>query len=251
MLAAMLKLSRPVSASLLGAALAVPCILFACVGTDPIPEATPGTDGGVDATVDTDGGADSATPERPTDPASPALCNDYCATIMESCTGDNAQFDNEATCAAMCSSWLTGRENARTGNSAHCRLTFAKTAGDAQSCREAGPFATTRCGTPCAGFCEVVAKHCDPNKSGYTDVSACKERCGSDATHYAIQLDAGFGPDSTRVPNANTLNCRAYHMHLALSSPPGTLENHCGHVAPVPTDGMCSGDAGAEVIRAR
>jgi hypothetical protein len=252
MLAAMLKLSRPVSAALLGASVVVPLILFACVGTEPLPDEVQGADGGIDGTAPaTDGGVDSATPAEPTDPASPALCAEYCGAIMDGCTGENAQYDSEATCRAVCSSWLTGKPNARTGNTAHCRLTQAKTAGDTQSCREAGPFASGRCGTPCGGFCEVVAKHCDPKLSGYSDVSACKERCGSEASHYVIQLDAGFGPDPARVPNANTFNCRAYHMHLALSAPPSTLEGHCVHVGPTPADGMCSGDAGAETIVAR
>lgn len=252
MLAAMLKLSRPVSAALLGASVVVPLILFACVGTEPLPDEVQGADGGVDsATPATDGGVDNPNPPGPTDPASPALCEEYCGVIMKNCDGDNAQYASEDTCLAICSSWRTGKEDAVVGNSAHCRLNFAKTASDTPSCREAGPFASGKCGRPCESFCGVVAEHCDPKLSGYGDVSNCEERCGDTKSHYVIQLDAGFGPDPSRVPNANTFNCRAYHMHLALGDVPSTLAGHCIHVGPTPADGMCSGDAGAEVIPAR
>lgn len=119
-----------------------------------------GCDGGgkdaddTDVSDDTDTTADDTdtTPADDTDPPATTGCALYCEQLSTNCTGDNAQYLDEADCMSFCeaSGWPDGDAGAQGGNSIACRIYHggAPAAGDpASHCPHAGPTGATVCGT--------------------------------------------------------------------------------------------------------
>ena len=82
--------------------------------------------------------------------AQPPTCQEYCATVVSACTGDNAAYADEATCMNTCSNvegWRPGNASDTSGNSIGCRLLHADAAESdpAFHCPIAGPSGGQTC----------------------------------------------------------------------------------------------------------
>ncbi len=73
------------------------------------------------------------------DHARPVTCERYCATVVSNCTGDNAEYDGQADCEAVCADWEQGEPAATSGDTISCRYTYAQQAADDEVCLDAGP----------------------------------------------------------------------------------------------------------------
>jgi hypothetical protein len=72
-------------------------------------------------------------------------CEVYCDVVMNNCTGENAQYEDQSACMTECSNMSTqGEPGATSGDTVQCRIThagFAGTTSDGPSvhCSHAGP----------------------------------------------------------------------------------------------------------------
>lgn len=187
-------------------AIAIAVSLAACGGGDD------GGDGSADGS-DSDGGA-SVIDGAPggSDGATAASCDDYCASIMASCTGALTQYYDLPSCLASCALFPPGEPGADSGDSLACRVTHAALAVDEPDphCRHAGPSGGGVCGIPCDAYCDLVIPVCDL----YADDAACMETC------------AGFpesGMYSIRESRKNNVECRIFHATRATVD-----DGHCG-----------------------
>src|SRR5690606_37491571 len=69
------------------------------------------------------------------------LCREYCDVVMVNCTEDNAVYQTDEQCMAVCASLEQGSTLEPTGNTAACRLNRAENATrePQNQCRLAGP----------------------------------------------------------------------------------------------------------------
>lgn len=163
-----------------------------------------------------DGGvADGGSPDAPT-------CADYCAAVMSSCTGDDAQYASPEECLSFCALLPLGMTGESKGDSVACRQFYAGSAAktDNTYCAAAGPFGGGTCGDRCPIFCELTQSAClGGGESGapppYASYSDCQTACVS----YGY-VDGGLdgGGESTTGPDGgNTLNCRLFYLREAVS----------------------------------
>lgn len=152
----------------------------------------------------------------------PTLCERYCSTVTEHCTGSFAVYTSYGTCLAVCDRLPEGTEGARTGNSLQCRLGAAQSAkGEVPHyCPIAGPGGNGVCGTNCESLCSLRARVCAGFSAG--DLESCSSECAKlqDLGNYSTDLDVGqyAGPH---------VQCRLYHLSAAAADDP---EQHCSHV---------------------
>ncbi|HEY1691414.1 MAG TPA: hypothetical protein VGG39_04590 [Polyangiaceae bacterium] len=195
--------------------------LLACNGLLGIGAASLESDDG--GTVDAGGGGLS--------------CATYCATVMQNCTDENAEYLSADICNAMCPAFELGGAVADTADdTVGCRLFFAQQAAQtpATSCRMAGPLGGNHCGTnPCGPFCAQDIVYCNgratdagavpvPYEGG---VPGCLTSCQS---YPYLTGDAG----DTTSESGNTLNCRLWHLETAYTSNPFAVF-HCPHTEQV------------------
>lgn len=178
---------------------------FACVG-DPV-IGVPPSDGGVDA--------------------SQGKCDEYCSEIRTTCTGDNLQYRNDAECKRFCALLAPGSADDRTQNTVSCRLANAKLGQTKAICANAGPWGGDVCGTRCNTFCEINAATCGTLGAAapYVDRADCLERACRVLT---FDEALGDGVSADRFDGEDTLNCRMFHLGLALDD---ALAGHCPHTA--------------------
>ncbi|WP_437275628.1 hypothetical protein WME90_30825 [Sorangium sp. So ce375] len=168
-------------------------------------------DGGSGATTSSSTGGDGGGGSAPE-----VSCSTYCTAIMANCSGDGAQYSNQASCEAFCANLPEGTAGDTTGNSLACRAYHADAAKtDAPThCIHAGPSGGDVCGTAIETFCEVAPAACP---EVYADKAACDaEAAGFDnAAPYT-------GPGSM----GDTLACRLYHLTEAAA----LAVAHCPHI---------------------
>lgn len=143
-------------------------------------------------------------------------CTTYCAALMANCTGDAAQYKNEASCEAFCADLPEGAAGDTSGNSLACRAyhaTAAATDPDTH-CVHAGPAGAGGCGTAVEAFCSVAPAACP-------DVFADTAACDTAAADFDAE-EPYTGPDSM----GDTLACRLYHLTEATVDP----TTHCPHI---------------------
>lgn len=233
----------------------------ACTGDDSNgPAADSGTTTGSDATSTTDGntgtdgntpvadaGPDSHTPASDAgdagDSAIPLDCNDYCTAVMNACQGSQAQYQTKDECLTACQFFPVGTAGDTTGDTLGCRAYHAVLAATLPNphCWHAGPYGSSVCGASCDDFCEITLGYCSPDAGldggapPYASLSDCKTACAGFAL---APVDAG--PDASPPPSAynaggtndtgNTLDCREYHLGLALTNA-ANQQIHCPHTA--------------------
>lgn len=155
------------------------------------------------------------------------ICPRYCDKLDESCAG--LEYKDRDQCLAACALMKPGNEGDN-DNTAGCRLGQAEkaTKGDGASCKKASAFGGQACGNPCTTFCQLVDAICiqgnDSASKPYTSESSCVEQCAS--LTYDPNGDEGQKQD---FAGADTLNCRMFHLLLAIDDKAG----HCPHTGAV------------------
>jgi hypothetical protein len=152
-------------------------------------------------------------------------CSSYCTEIAKKCGGDKEQYRSNDECLKACGFLELGTIKDGDVNSVGCRLRKAQNANTKDDCAAAGPFGGGVCGSRCASFCNMDSKHCStangvttpPFKGSSAD---CNEAC----VKFAVDASEG---ESTKqqFDGKDTINCRQFHLILALSDAPG----HCPH----------------------
>lgn len=152
----------------------------------------------------------------------PSLCDRYCATVSESCSGALAVYTSLATCQAVCKALPQGQPGAAQGNSVECRLraALATTNELPHRCSSAGPGGNGVCGSDCESLCRLRASVCAGLAT--TDEATCARDCAKleSIGSYSTDVKAGQygGPH---------VQCRLYHVSAAAA---GDAEQHCLHV---------------------
>jgi hypothetical protein len=172
----------------------------------------------------------------------PLTCANYCAVIMQNCSGTNPEYLSSDVCLAMCRYLAPGTfypypsvtpDNV---DSLGCRLWHAHSAAaDPKThCRHAGPLGPDVCGGPCGPFCNLDWRFCADDNGIYPydgGMSQCQTACTSSANFQYAKDDSGDLVDdkAAMIESGNTLNCRLWHLETAmeLSKP----DPHCYHTA--------------------
>jgi hypothetical protein len=152
------------------------------------------------------------------------LCREYCSTVMEACTDENAVYPRIETCLGVCARLEPGDEFEHTNaNNVACRLRQARLAlrspDDARTtCRSAGPGGDGICGTNCEAYCELLDETCPKE---FAEIDDCPEICKG-----IPDLRAG-----SLLAEGNTLQCRLLHVGNATLD----TKTHCPHSSAAPT----------------
>ncbi|PCC74601.1 hypothetical protein SAMN02745121_06967 [Nannocystis exedens] len=145
-------------------------------------------------------------------------CQMYCAAMMGSCTGTNAQYPSNESCLGACGGLPPGSPGETSGNSLSCRAYHAGMASidPGVHCIHAGPSGAGACGQSCEGFCAIATSICPTEHPSPAD---CMATCANfmDTEPYNTEDAAG-----------NTLACRLYHLTIAATGP-AEAQVHCGH----------------------
>jgi hypothetical protein len=161
--------------------------------------------------------------------AATTLCEEYCDTIGEYCSGDQLQYGDIEQCRTVCALLPEGALGEEDRNSVACRLKYAgkaRYAGGvelAAYCRQAGPGGDDRCGSNCEGYCSIMMTTCTRElgtSSYYTSLSECLRQCDRlpDAIPYSWS-----DPD---VADGSSVQCRLFHV---ISAAMADREEHCEH----------------------
>lgn len=170
---------------------------------------------------------------EPTEPAAPDAaaiavlladaCEEYCQTVIDACE-DTPQFKTAAGCQSVCEAMYGFDEEGETGeNTVQCHQQAAENAlnfsDDVETnCVAAGPMGLS-CGGACDNYCEQMERYCPEEFERMDD---CVDLC-RDVPRADVPYTDGF-------PAGNTLECRVYHVQLAVLQQPNRL-THCGHAA--------------------
>jgi len=147
-----------------------------------------------------------------------AGCMMYCAAMMGSCSGADAQYTSVESCLGACAGMPAGDPGSTSGNSLSCRTYHAGMASidPGVHCVHAGPSGAGACGQNCEGFCAIASAICPAE---HPSEGECATACVGIADTEPYNTDDAAG---------NTLACRIYHLMIAATSP-GDAEVHCGH----------------------
>jgi hypothetical protein len=159
------------------------------------------------------------------------LCVKYCDTVEKNCPvgTEFQQYNARPDCIDVCNALPEG-DTEPTGNSVNCRLSKANGAANApdEFCKSAGPAGEGSCGSNCEAWCYILESACPDEFNRMEDCQASCQGLTDDTN------DKMFAS----TPDAPNLQCRIYHLTVALSNP----TTHCGHGAYVST--LHCGDVG-------
>ena len=159
-----------------------------------------------------------------------AACNNYCDTVMQACTGDNAVYTTRELCMGVCAQLDPGDSLEPVGNTLACRLQEAKSAArePAAHCRFVGPGGGGQCGSDCDAYCSLFPKVC-PQNAEYKNEAACLKACAglTDQNRFDVVGDH----------EGDTIECRLVHVSSATVKP----KDHCSHAPIAPTAPWCTG----------
>jgi hypothetical protein len=176
------------------------------------------------------------------DGGTPAVsCDTYCTQIVATCTGANKEYNDKATCLAVCAKMAPG-VYAGAGDTLGCRQYHADNAAKGNPtlhCKHAGPLGAGVCSdSNCEAFCALDIANCGSGASApYTDQASCVQACAAFAYN---------GPSGdVALTSGNSLNCRTYHLEVAYGGD-AAAGVHCPHTAQNGggVGGPCTGDAG-------
>jgi hypothetical protein len=197
------------------------------------------SEAGADANVvpGDDGGAATS------DGADPLTCTNYCAVMMQNCTGLQQEYLSNDVCMKMCGYMARGQFYAPANepdsvDTLGCRLWHANTAAmhPEVHCRHAGPLGSDLCGGPCEPFCSLDWHFCtDDNGVAVYDgqVTGCESVCTGDGGLPYVRGDSGdiVDPSGSMIEMGNTLNCRLWHLETAIDE--NLPMTHCPHTGAV------------------
>jgi hypothetical protein len=157
--------------------------------------------------------------ERPFDEQG-VSCSAYCTAIQSKCSGDEAVYQNEGECRAVCEQMPLGHVGDESGNTVYCRLDLLQSGAfeGGPDCPAVGPGGNGVCGTNCDAFCSLRERACgaiDPNDPDVSRPGFCEASCPGLA-------DSGTFSVSTAA-NTDTLQCRLTHLSRALGTSSAAL----------------------------
>ena len=173
----------------------------------------------------------------------PPTCADYCATVTAACTGELAQYADEASCVTYCETWATlpaGEVADVSGNTIGCRMYHAGVAATAEPevhCPHAGPSGGDVCGTWCENYCALALGNCDGDEALFSGDEECAAACDA--------LEADGLPEDVA---GDSVQCRIYHLGVAGSDGETSAAIHCAH-GDLDGGGVCV-DPGSECAAA-
>src|SRR5688500_6575130 len=160
-----------------------------------------------------------------TEPPPVPICTQYCDALNLNCNG--LEYKDQDECLKVCALMDEGAEGV-IDDTAGCRLGFAKQARnkDEAACKKASAFGGAACGDPCTTFCQLNDRICitgaDIPAKPYDSESSCFEECKT-----RLRYDPNAPEGVQAFDGADTLNCRMFHLILAL----GDKATHCPHTA--------------------
>jgi hypothetical protein len=168
----------------------------------------------------------TAPPEEEPDAATAAqllseACTEYCEIVIDACA-DVEQFKTATGCQTVCEGMYHLADGDGAGeNSVQCHMHAADNAlnfsdGVEDNCVSAGPMGLS-CGGACNNYCEQIERYCPEE---FEKMDNCADEC-RDVPRADVPYTDGF-------PAGNTLECRVYHVQLAVLQQPNRLV-HCGH----------------------
>jgi hypothetical protein len=158
------------------------------------------------------------------------LCDRYCDSIQESCTGDGQQYVDWIQCNRACALLPEGADGDDHGNSIACRLEYADRSRFAAGvelesyCRRAGPGGDGVCGSNCDGYCTIMAQTCTGSTAPlhhFPDIPRCLDECSTIPDEMV-----GYSTNDAVVFDGNHVQCRLFH---AVSATTHDVEEHCEH----------------------
>ena len=158
-------------------------------------------------------------------------CDQYCDSIVASCTGPNQEYIDGATCRVFCQVFDPGPQGDTTSDSLACRMHYAALATKDPNlhCKHAGPLGTGTCGkSQCAAYCSLNVGICNTlnQTPAYTSEADCIAAC------MVFPYKSGSG--DIELTTGDTLNCRMYHLEAAANPDnPTASATHCPHTQPV------------------
>jgi hypothetical protein len=166
-------------------------------------------------------------------------CPNYCTSIAQTCTGQNAQYpnDNNVTCLTMCAAMEAGTPGVGGADTVACRALSVANAEDETSdaavfndCVNGGVSAANCPADQCTAFCTLDLALCGAALTGYEGgVPDCVQACQTWGSAFAPPLILPNPP----YESGNTLECRTYHLELSQSGLSGALQTHCAHTGVV------------------
>jgi len=225
-------------------------IWMGCGGDDTT--TPPGTDAGSDVTTNPDTGTnDTGTNDTGTndtgandtgagdagtdapfklDGAVPLNCAAYCTAVENACKGNNLQYNDNATCLAMCAKFTVGDAGSTSGNTLGCRAYHvglaAQSGGNANThCKHAGAYGFGGCGSENEVFCAVYTAQCGTWGNGQ-----CPNGFGN--------LNDVNGDPNLATTAGNNRDCREYHLEAAYKANDTAGNGHCVHASQAGT-GAC------------
>ncbi len=201
--------------------------------------------------------------------APPAVCMPYCTAIMAACTGNSAQFKDQADCMEYCSlmpAGMTGDTGVDTIGCRSSKLAAAGAAATYGACLSAGPDTLGACNDEHGSFCSVAISYCTA-ANGYAgpavwDAATCQNTTSllpnntpnSPDTYASGNYSANFTP--AMIGMDNSFECRFYQLvDLAMDGADAATRKmnaakYCPNVAnvsPACGPGYTQSDAGAVV----
>ena len=170
-----------------------------------------------------------------------AVCNEYCDSIFNECTGPNKQYEDPQTCLESCLllDKNANHSTATEGNTIACRLSTVRAAARsgpavtdrAMLCAQAGPGGGSTCTVrpklpDCEGYCALYVVACggessnpfaglglglDEDNAG--DQSDCIEKCNA-----VVPMSGDYSAQSGKT-SGDTLGCRLYFATRAVTNP--------------------------------
>jgi hypothetical protein len=145
-------------------------------------------------------------------------CDAYCDAIGAVCTGDQLQYVTRDACMGLCPTFPVGTLGDIGVNTLGCRLAIAKSlAGGEGACVGAGPGGAGYCGSDCDSFCASAVQVCPTD---FASDQACRALC------LLIPECPNYFVTPGVTPDADTIQCRLYHLTAASLDP----TTHCPHV---------------------
>ncbi len=174
----------------------------------------------------------------------PALsCDSYCNTVQAGCTGVDAVYFSLDACTKLCPFMTLGDVNDQMKNTVGCKQVLgelAKSNGDVEGCKGAGPAGNGLCGTNCESYCSLLGAIC-PNE--LTSHFGTAEQCLMDCKNIPDTMT--YTAVDNTLPTDDSIQCRIRHLNSAAI---GAASTHCMHAVgvgqcPLVTDGG-TGDGG-------
>lgn len=154
-------------------------------------------------------------------------CKDYCATVMEACTGDHKVYTTEENCLGVCALLDPGDSEDTHNNTLACRTYYANEALLENSyCPDAGPGGNGTCGSDCEAYCQLFSAACKDDVK-YTKPEDCLKFCAT------LPDQPTF--DVARDHDGDNIECRLVHVSSATLKP----KEHCPHAPIAPSEPWC------------